>query len=227
LVPYTPDWEPLAAALKRVVGRGVAEQQAKADICHAVADGKIRIRVVMHKTAPDVGGQTLEGRNVGVPLRLDPADFDWANSRPFAPWDTGPNFRNPAERYFALWPWKPRAVALIELSVADLTDVLCRDEPSGQSEVVARQIEVATFQSDGTKPKTSRRGPAPNTVDRYGASDRALFDDLERIMRDTSASLRAAATQLADAGRIAGAGSPESRATRLARRYKAERARGN
>ena len=42
---YTPDWEPLADALKRVLATGVDKDEARVDLCRAVADRKIHIRV--------------------------------------------------------------------------------------------------------------------------------------------------------------------------------------
>jgi hypothetical protein len=66
-----------------------------------------------------------------------------------------------------------------------------------------------------------RKGPAPGTVDRYGAADRALYSELKRLMRE-GRSATAAARQLADDGKVAGVGSPESRTRRLANRYLAE-----
>jgi hypothetical protein len=71
-------------------------------------------------------------------------------------------------------------------------------------------------------PLRRRKGPAPGTVDRYGASDRALYPKLKRLMRKQSMSATAAARQLADDGKVAGVGSPESRARRLATRYLAD-----
>jgi hypothetical protein len=68
-------------------------------------------------------------------------------------------------------------------------------------------------------PPRKRKGPAPGTVDRYGTSDRALYPRLERLMRRQKMSVTAAARQLADDGKVAGVGTPESRARRLARSY--------
>jgi hypothetical protein len=68
--------------------------------------------------------------------------------------------------------------------------------------------------------RRGRRGPAPGTVDRYGKADRALYPELERIMRENSTTLSAAALDLARADQLPGTGTPESRASRLAKRFR-------
>jgi hypothetical protein len=72
-------------------------------------------------------------------------------------------------------------------------------------------------------PAPKRRGPAPGKLDRYGASDRALFDELEQLMRDRMISSTAAAKILADQEKVAGIGTTTSCAKRLAERYRRER----
>ena len=120
-VAYVPEWEPLAKALTRVKAFGGNEQQAKADICNAVADRKIAIRVVIDESHRLDGGKAFSGGNVGVPPRLDPADFDWARSRPFKPWSIGPM---PGQHYNWLSGWEDRPISLIELSTADVNNVV-------------------------------------------------------------------------------------------------------
>jgi hypothetical protein len=66
------------------------------------------------------------------------------------------------------------------------------------------------------------KGPRPGTVDRYGQSDRALYEDMKRLMDKEHISATAAARHLAEKGKIKGGGTPESRARRLQRRYRAE-----
>ena len=68
-----------------------------------------------------------------------------------------------------------------------------------------------------------QRGPKPGTVDRYGESDRALFADIDEIMKRERTSVEAAAKKLAHADKIAGTGSRDSRASRLAKRYRMEK----
>jgi hypothetical protein len=65
-----------------------------------------------------------------------------------------------------------------------------------------------------------RKGPAPGTVDRFGASDRKLYPELEQL-KEKLGSITAAARQLAKEGKVAHAGNTttESLARRLAGRY--------
>jgi hypothetical protein len=76
---------------------------------------------------------------------------------------------------------------------------------------------------DATEAPRLRKGPKPGTVDRYGQSDRALYEDMKRLIDEERISATAAARVLAEEGKIEGGGSPESLARRLARRYRAER----
>lgn len=82
----------------------------------------------------------------------------------------------------------------------------------------------ATQQRDKTevRPQSRRRGPAPGTVSRYGEKDGALFSEIDRLMRDSHLSVHGAALELARAGKIAGAGTMDSRAKRLSERYRGE-----
>ena len=83
-VAYTPDFEPIADALKRVMAGGMSEDEAKTDLCNAVADRKIDVRVTIATT-----GQLFWDGNVRVPPHLKPSDLDWVHSRPFAKWPIG------------------------------------------------------------------------------------------------------------------------------------------
>ena len=52
---------------------------------------------------------------------------------------------------------------------------------------------------------------------------RRLFNEIERIVTDDKVSVAAAATRLAEEGKVAGAGTPTSSAKRLAARFRRER----
>lgn len=118
---YVRDWEPLADALKRVIASGVTEDQAKMDICGAVADGKIAVRVTIAQSRYDRGGQVYSGGNVAVPAHLSPADLDWLNSRPLRPWAIGPM---PGQHYTWIGGWEKYPIDLVELSTADIMSIL-------------------------------------------------------------------------------------------------------
>ena len=134
-MPYYPDWVLLADSLKRVVAVGTQEQVAKADICSAVADRKIAVRVLVDTSDRDVGGQTFSALNVEVPPYLKPEDLDWARSRPLAPWPIGPH--SVVEDYLPTWSWRPRKIALLELSRADVVSVLSIGTSSGAVTVLS------------------------------------------------------------------------------------------
>jgi hypothetical protein len=121
-VAYTPNWEPLADALRRVMATGVREDEAKTDLCSAVADRKIDVRVTIAATDHGMRGKVFSDGNVGVPAHLKPGDLDWVQSRPFAEWRIGPR---PGEHYAWIGGWVNRRLDLIELSTPDVMDVLC------------------------------------------------------------------------------------------------------
>jgi hypothetical protein len=122
-MPYVPDWERLADALKRVMATGIREQ-AKQDICNAIADRKIRIRGLVAKEdglgsfGERVVGTVRRGGEIEIPSHLGAHDFDWDKSRPVSPWHEsqthGPGVF--AARWQLDW---------IELCRADVTAVLC------------------------------------------------------------------------------------------------------
>ena len=122
---YTPDWEPLADALQRIVATGVTEDEAKKDISLALGDQKIRVQVIIADTEVGMRG---ESRSVGVfvPPNLTPDDFDWVLSRPLKPWLIGP--ASVTEHYFSVSGTESRRIALIKLFRADVTKVLCGGE---------------------------------------------------------------------------------------------------
>jgi hypothetical protein len=163
---YVPDWEPLANALKRVMDGGSAEQQARFDICNAIADRKIAVRVLVASSARDVAEWTLMGQNLRVPERLAPDDFDWDQSRPLKPWPTGPA---PAEHYEALWRWVPRPIELLELSTGDVIHIFNLGAPAAPTSIEDRERV-------GTK--------SPGRLNQGGRPAKFQWDDIWfRLMR--------------------------------------------
>jgi hypothetical protein len=69
-------------------------------------------------------------------------------------------------------------------------------------------------------PGRRRPGPRPGAIDRFGEADRALFPEMTALMTTEHLSRLQAARQLANAGKVSGIGTPESRARRLADRYR-------
>jgi len=124
---YEPDWLALAIALARLTENGAAEADAKAAICNAMADGKIRVRVKTEEPGPkDLdpveralqnlptgGGEVFAGDAVVVPQHLVPTDFDWINSRVLKPWRVRP--RSVGERYDGTFQTGPWTIVLLEL----------------------------------------------------------------------------------------------------------------
>jgi hypothetical protein len=69
-------------------------------------------------------------------------------------------------------------------------------------------------------PAPKRRGPKTGAIDRFG--DRALFEELGKLMEQRHLSYRQAAAQLYREGKVAGTGDRDSRVRRLAERYQRE-----
>jgi hypothetical protein len=146
-MPYIPKWEPLAGALKRMMDSGVSEDQAKLDICLAVADRAVAVRVTVDDRYEDVLEKILEGDQVQVPRRLEPDQFEWADSRTRDRWDARPPTTGPHGR----WRW----IALVELLVEDVTRVLLAPVGERRPEIVQAlpwSAETATISAPGGGP---------------------------------------------------------------------------
>jgi len=138
MVAYVPDWESLPDALKRVIATDMSEEEAKRDLCRAVADGKIDVRVTIASSHRGRGGQVFSDGNVRVPPHLDPKELDWVHSCPLKPWLIGPRL---VEHY--LWPggWNEFPIELIEVATADVTKILC----GGEADNYATGLPAATI----------------------------------------------------------------------------------
>jgi len=72
------------------------------------------------------------------------------------------------------------------------------------------------------KSAVNRRGPKPGAIRRFGEYDRALFPEIERLMRCDNLSDREAAMRLAAEQKVKGRGGIEARGRRLTAFYRAE-----
>ena len=113
------DWLPLADVADRLSSaRSIREDEAKLEICAAIAGLRLRIR------AHDGGNQPptiAEINDIEIPDELTPDRVDWALSRPalLFPWRTR-----------SADGWKERRLTLVEALFEDFTTELCRDVSS-------------------------------------------------------------------------------------------------
>lgn len=127
---YTPDQEPIADALKRVSATGVSEDEAKIDLCHAMADRKINVRVRIAQSDNRFKGQVFSGPNVKIPVDLKPGDLDWSRSCPLQPWSIGPVG---PQRYSWIGDWEKRPIDLIEVSTSDVSRIFGLGSDKGKT----------------------------------------------------------------------------------------------
>ena len=133
---YAPDWEPLASAVNRVVAAGATKDQAKRDLCLAIADEKIvtRVHLAAKPYQPEI--VLLSGVHIDVPSRLSPKDLDWRHSRPIKHWPIAQI--RPGESVMSFISRAghlvERTIDLIELCTSDVTTVLCvtRSNPNNE-----------------------------------------------------------------------------------------------
>jgi hypothetical protein len=144
-VAYTPDWEPLADALKRVLATGFSKSEAKLDLCRAMADRKINVRVRIAQDADSFRGRVFSDRNVSVPSHLSPNDLDWSRSRPLRPWPIGPVG---PQNYTWIDGWKDRLIDLIELSTSDVSRILCGGRGNGTDKKGAHRTPITTVDQE-------------------------------------------------------------------------------
>src|SRR5262245_31377218 len=113
-------WQRLSDAIESVMaGAGCSREEAKTDICQAIADRTVNIqgKLSKHITRPTTSKRILEGKDFELPAKIKPADFDWERSRPLKSWAV----RREIFGFPGLWE-----VEWIEVCRADVTKVLCK-----------------------------------------------------------------------------------------------------
>ena len=79
---YTPEWEPIGEALKRLVASGMSEREAKRDLCRAIAEGAIDFRVHLSADPNRHSAPTMvRAAEVDVLWRFSSDDIDWQKSQ--------------------------------------------------------------------------------------------------------------------------------------------------
>ncbi len=120
---YGPPWERLPDAVNRVMATGLSEAEAKSDLCRAISDRAVKIRLQPGKnpiTGMTSHGTVLDGEDVEIPVSLSAEDVDWNNSRPRKTWPVR------SERELRLkGHW---LIEWIEVSTQDVTRILCKAE---------------------------------------------------------------------------------------------------
>ena len=118
---YAPEWESLTQALAGLVSAGADEMKAQIDLCNAIADQKIKLRAFLAEDDEDLPGASFSGREIGVPKRLKPKDFDWERSVPVKNWFAG----DPNNIRIG---WERRKFASIEVNAAQVKEVMHLDD---------------------------------------------------------------------------------------------------
>ena len=79
-MPYPPGWERLSDAATRVMAAaGIANDEARSNICQAIADGAVEIRCKLekHTTRPIRSKNVLAGKDFEIPTDLKLEELDW------------------------------------------------------------------------------------------------------------------------------------------------------
>jgi hypothetical protein len=121
---------------------GVSEEEAKTDLCRAMADGKINFRVRIAENDDRFRGRVFARPNVEIPLQLSPDDLDWSRSRPLKPWAIGPVG---PQRYVWMGGWEKRPIDLVKVSTSDVSRILCGgDEGTGARRMARTTVNQET-----------------------------------------------------------------------------------
>jgi hypothetical protein len=86
---YISIWDRLADAVRCGMAAGHTEAEAQSDLCHAICDRAVKLRVHLGKSATTPmtsRGTVVDGEDVEIPPQLSAGDIDWNNSRPLKPW---------------------------------------------------------------------------------------------------------------------------------------------
>jgi hypothetical protein len=143
---YVPDWEPIADALSRAVALGVATDEAKRQICAAISDRRIEMRLIL---AEDLGlgldEMEVPRAELRIPPRLKPEDIDWTGSVPLKRWFPQPRR---LEESVVLYGARVqnlfnRKVAVLQLRTADVAAIFGSPSKTVGADLPPSQAEPA------------------------------------------------------------------------------------
>jgi hypothetical protein len=121
--------------LKRFGASGLSEREAKRDLCRAIADGAIAIRLHLAEHPYRHLSETIvSAAEIDVPWRFSPDDIDWQKSRPLKPWPIVQQRWGETVTIFAARASRllERTIETIEVCGADVARTLCAPEPAAK-----------------------------------------------------------------------------------------------
>ena len=143
---------------------GLSIEEAKTDVCQAIADGTIKIRVKPreHTTKHFTSKSVLAGKDVQIPTNIKADDLDWEKSRPVKPWLVPHGSHRPHGYWNLEW---------IELSRTDVTNVFCPAKTVSQTVQPASSRQNAKGRS---KPALERAKRVIQQLYPHGVPEQAV-----------------------------------------------------
>jgi hypothetical protein len=177
---YVRAWDRLADAVKFVMTAGDMETEARRGLCQAISDGTLAIRVYPGKnvrTLMNASGTVLDGKDVEIPTRLCPDDFDWNNSRPLQPWAVRRDRSRQLSSGGCYWH-----IDCVEVSKSDLLRLFC--EPQAQNSTCVRGAG-GPAKEPAVVPLGRRRGRNPIRLERPKEAMRKEIPEKRQSARGT------------------------------------------
>ena len=158
---YTPVWETLADALRRLVTAGYTELDAKLSLCAAIADKAVTDRLVLAEDTPrNLPESSVSATGLDLPERILPKEINWNLSRPIKPWPlAGQSLGEPMTVYLArVGHHLERTIETIEVRSSDVSRIFglvtqaapkrSQDAPRRQSGSGAKTVGIKAAIAD-------------------------------------------------------------------------------